>query len=361
MRSLLLASCVVGFLGAAPPAPATVDAVVDRHVAALGGLARIHAITSFVHRGWYHEGDLRIATYLAQRRPFYRVIGTPARTLTSIHEGYDGSAWEYYPDPGIVVRTVGAAAAATRHGAAFDDPLVEYRLHGTTLALGDATSFEGKQVVELDVTLADGFRQKLFVDTTSWMIAGDERVVPMHAFGERYVTHNVLTDYRPEGGVMAAHHFAEIDSATGKVLDESGIDTVEINSELPLAQFSPPQWDRTPLQTMVQRIYDERDDAVPVLATYRDFGATFDVHDSKVGDAVDFVGYQCLKMGHADVSVALLARNVADHPGSARAHFGLGRALEAGGDRLRAREEYGRALAIDPQYGRARTALDALR
>ena len=78
------------------------------------------------------------------------------------------------------------------------------------------------------------------------------------------------------------------------------------------------------------------------------------------GDAVDFVGYQCLKMGHADTAVALLKLNVADNPRSARAHFGLGRALEASGDTAGAISEYRAAVAIDPGYARAQAALDML-
>ena len=98
---------------------------------------------------------------------------------------------------------------------------------------------------------------------------------------------------------MRAHRFQEIDEKTGATLTESAVTSVEINPSLPLSMFSPPIWDRTPLQQMIQRIYDERDEARSVLATYRDFTQLVDMHSGAVGDAVDFVGYQCLKMGHA--------------------------------------------------------------
>ena len=77
-------------------------------------------------------------------RPFYRVIGDPRTDpLGEIHEGYDGSAWEYYPDPGIVVRTVGAAADASRHTAAFDDPLVNHARRNIRLTLEAPTTLSG--------------------------------------------------------------------------------------------------------------------------------------------------------------------------------------------------------------------------
>src|SRR6185503_6088755 len=132
----------------------------------------------------------------------------------------------------------------------------------------------------------------------------------MHAFGQKYTTHDRFGDYRPEGGVMMAHTDAEVDSATGKVLDHGTLVSVEINPDLPMSMFSPPQWERTPLQQMIQRIYDERDEPAAVLATYRALRSIVSV---PTGDAVDFVGYQCLKMGHADTAIALLSRNVADN------------------------------------------------
>jgi len=358
---MVLFAFLLSVVTAAAAVPSTaIDALVARHVEALGGAARLRAITARVERGRYREGDLDIATYAAYRRPFFRVIGDPAKALTTIHEGYDGSAWEYYPDPGIVVRTVGAAAAAARHAAAFDDPLVDYRTHGTALADGGDATIDGHAARVLHVTLADGFAEDIYLDRASALIVAIERTVPMHAFGRRYRTHDEISDYRPEGGVLYPHRFREIDTATGKVLTESTITTMEINPDLPFTLFSPPGWERTPLQTMVQRIYDERDEAASAIATYRDFTAAYPADPNEV-NAVDFVGYQTLKMGHADTAVALLTQNVAKFPQSARAHYGLGRALNEQGKVDLARAQFRAALAIDPAFERARTALDQLR
>jgi tetratricopeptide (TPR) repeat protein len=191
------------------------------------------------------------------------------------------------------------------------------------------------------------------------MIAGYARTVPFHAFGENLPTHIELGDYRPEGGVMTAHSDREIDTASGRVLDYGTVESVEINPAFPVAQFSPPEWERTPLQRMIQRLYDERTDAAAVMATYRNFRRAFG--DMASGDAVDFTGYQILKSGQTATAVSLLTQNAADNPNSARAHFGLGRALDTAGQKEAARVEYERALAIDPNFVRARTARDALK
>jgi len=359
--NLLFAALLGAWMGiAVPQTTPTVDDIAQAHIAALGGIEKIHAVHSFVLHGTYHEGDLNIHTTVTQMRPFYRVIGNMAEPLTHLHEGYDGSSWEYYPNPGIVVRTVGAAAATTPHSAMFDDALVDYREHGTSISLDGSTDFAGNRVYLLHVTLADGFREDLFVDTKTWMIDGYARITPFHAFGTKYTTHTEMSDYRPEGGIMMAHRNREIDSATGKVFDEGTVESVDINPSLPLSIFSPPVWDRTPLQQMIQRIYDERTDTSAVMQTYRDFKAQIGPTIS-TADAVDFVGYQCLKMGETNTAVTLLAQNVADYPQSPRAHFGLGRALKTQGKSAEAGSEFDRALALDPTFVSARTALDALK
>jgi hypothetical protein len=280
-----------------PQSPA-LDAIVHNHVTALGGEKAIAAITSDIERGWYREADFKIDTFTARMRPFYRVIGDPrVNPLGEIHEGYDGSAWEYYPDPGIVVRTVGAAADATRHAAAFDDPLVDHARRGIRLMLEAPATVLGKREYTIRTVLVDGFSEDLYINPATWMIDAEKRIVPMHAFGKRYTTIDILSEYRPEGGVMRAHDFKEVDEQTGTILTEGAVTAVEINPSLPLSMFSPPVWNRTPLQEMIQRIYDERDEARSVMATYRDFAQLLDVHAPAAGDAVDFVGYQCLKWG----------------------------------------------------------------
>ena len=358
---LLFAAFVSACTGiAAAQNATTVDEIVNAHIAALGGIEKIHAIHSFVLHGTYHEGNLNIKATVTQMRPFYRVIGNMAEPLTHLHEGYDGSSWEYYPDPGIVVRTVGAAASATRHSAMFDDALVDYRVHATTIILDGTTDFAGSRAWLLHVTLADGLREDLFVNTKTFMIDGYARIVPFHAFGTNYTTHMEMSDYRPEGGVMMPHRSREVDTATGKVFDEGTVESVDINPPLSPAIFSPPVWDRTPLQQMIQRIYDERTDSSAVMQTYRDFKRVIDPATS-TADAVDFVGYQCLKMGDTNTAVTLLTQNVADYPNSPRAHYGLGRALKTQGKSAEAGAEFDRALALDPTFVSARTARDALK
>lgn len=141
MRKIAIALLFAGFCLAQQDL--TLDQIVARHVEAIGGMEKIHALKSLVLRGMYHEGGsipegtpIVARSYMAFLRPYYQVIGDPADPNPDLREGFDGSSWEYYGDPGVVLRTVGAAAAATRHTAEFlHDSLIDYSEQGTQLEL----------------------------------------------------------------------------------------------------------------------------------------------------------------------------------------------------------------------------------
>jgi len=120
----------------------------------------------------------------------------------------------------------------------------------------------------------------------------------------------------------------------------------------------PPQIRRTPLQTLMDQIFRERDDADAVEWTYHDFRNAYPAINTET--AMEVIGYQALKMGSTAAAVHLLERNRGDYPNSAAAAFGLGRAYKAAGRATEAKLQFERALALDPNHQRAKTALAEL-
>ncbi|HXE63905.1 MAG TPA: hypothetical protein VN519_10220, partial [Bryobacteraceae bacterium] len=329
-------------LGAAAAAFAqqalTLEQIVQKHVDAIGGIKKIHALKSLVIRGMYHEGGeippgtpIVARNYMAFLRPCYQVIGDPANPNPDLREGFDGSSWEYYGDPGVVIRTVGAAAAATRHTAEFlHDSLVDYRENGTKLELQGTEKIDGKDCYRIFVTLSDGFRKYLFVDVESFMIVAGRGSAPIHAFGAPVTTEGRFLDYQPTNGVLMPHRIIEVELATGKVLSDARNVTIEANTITDPSIFSPAPRKKTPLQDLLEKLYEERTDSVSVLYSYRLFRRTHPDVDTREG--IEFIGYQMAKTKDYPSSIELLRENAADYPNSASAQFGLGRALQASGD-----------------------------
>jgi tetratricopeptide (TPR) repeat protein len=356
----LLALLMSFSLASASQEKLSLEQIIERHIQALGGQQKIDAIHTIVYHLTYREGTFVMPDgYMAKMPPYYKTLGDPKNLKVDVNEGYDGSAWEYYSDPGVVLRTVGAAAAATRHGTELIDLLSDAKALGAHAELAGVEAFAGRPAYKLHVTLADGFEKDLFVDAQSFLIAGDRRAAPVHAFGAAVRSENHFGDYRPVNGVLFPFNVQEVEIATGRELNSVTMQSITMNEEFDVTYFSPPQFERTQLQHMLEQLYMERTDPVSVTWTYRTFRAANPAIDTHAG--VEFIGYQMAKMGDLNGAIELLKANTADYPKSASAQYGLGRAYKAAGDVQNARASFQKALEIDPNFKKASDGLNAVR
>lgn len=368
LRCLLLALSLLAAPLRATDTP-TVDEIIANHIAARGGHEALAAIETLVHsQGLYREPGYEGSgeAFMAHARPYFKVVGNPETAgadLGGFMEGYDGAAWEWLAEPGVVIRTVGEAAAASRHGAYLDGTLVDYRERGSTAELGEVVQIGDRRAWQITLIARDGFRRDYFIDTETWLVIAERMSAPIHAYGEPVSRETRLGDYRRIAGVLFAHHFAETDLATGEMVSEMRWSRIEANRDLPRWWFSPPPSralaaEQTPLQAFLEHLYYERTDSEAVMWTYHEFHWAYPEIDTLAG--VGLIGYQMLKMGDTEAAVRLLEANLASHPEAASAAFEVGRAYAAAGRKDAARVAFERALELDPEHRRAQRGLGLL-
>lgn len=339
--------------------PPSVDAIVARYVAARGGAEKMKAIRNIIYRGVYTEGaHTSPHAAMSLMRPYYKLVGDAEHPNPEFAEGYDGSAWEFYADPGIVIRTVGAASAAGRHATSIDGSLVDYRERSDVVTLAGQEKIDGRDAYRLHVRLPHGFEEEVFIDGETYLLVAERKSAPIHAFGASVASEERVGDYRPVAGVLFAFQHREVEIATGKVLNEMQWKSIVVNRDLDPRVFSPPDLVRTPLQKLLDQLYLERGDVAAVLWSYRDFRRAYPDVDTR--EAIEVIGYQILKTGSTDAAIALLETNAAAYPGSATSAFGLGRAYRAAGQNEKARADLRRALRLDPNHKRAAAMLEEL-
>lgn len=344
------------------PQELSADDIVARHLEARGGAGQLKAIQTVVYRnGTYREGSYSSAgrAFMAMARPYYKIVGDPTDSTSDFHEGYDGSAWEWYKAPGFVVRTVGAANAALRHNLDPEGSLSDYRAKGSAIErMADAT-VAGRRAYAIQLTMSDGYRSLILIDAESFLIVALRKSAPIHAFGAAVTSEERFSDYRTVNGLQFPFRSTEIEIATGKELNSMAWGAIELNRELPRDWFSPPDFRRSPLQELLEQLYAERSDTSSIRWSYRSFRRAYPDVDSRAG--IEAIGYQMLKMGDHAGAIAVLTMNEQDYPQSSSAAFGVGRAHATAGDSASARQAYERALRLDPNNKRAADALAALR
>lgn len=362
--SALLALAFAVFLSTplrAEAPPPTLDQIIARHIQARGGEAALRALVSVKWSdGQYSENGVAEGgghASMIRMRPYFKLVGDPTAN-PDIMEGYDGSAWEWYRDPGVTLRTVGAANAASRHFLDVEGPFLDWKAKGEKLELVGKADIGGRPCWQVRLTMMDGFTVEEFFDAKTWLNIAERQSAPIHAFGASVTVESRFDDWRPVAGVLFNFNDRAVEIATGKELSAMHWGKIEANQPIPREWFSPPVYQPTPLQDLMQHLYDERDDASAMLWTWSVFRRAHP--DLDVSTAAQVAGYQALKMGDVAPAIALLERASADYPDSADTAFGLGRAYATAGRNDDARREYERALKLDPKHPRAARALAGL-
>lgn len=337
------------------------DDVVARHLEARGGAKRLRSIETVTYsKGLYREGSYVGSgrAFMAMARPYFKIVGDPDDSSSSFREGYDGSAWEWYRSPGVVVRTVGAANAAMRHNLDPDGPFSDYREKGSRIERVADGDVGGRPAYGIVLTLRDGESALYLLDQKTFLIAAVRKTAPIHAFGKAVATEERAGDYRAVDGILFSFSSTEVEIATGKVLNSMTWGAIEVNRPLPPEWFAPPSFVRSPLQAFLEQLYYERSDTTSLQWSYLAFRRGHPEIDTRAG--IEMIGYQILKMGDRAGAISLLTRNTRDFPQSSTSAFALGRALATAGDTTTARQELTRAIHLDPANKAAADALTTL-
>jgi len=338
----------------------TLDQIIERYTEAIGGVENIKKIENLVYsQGKYREGDYVGSgqAMMSMARPWFKLVGDKNRP-NSFMEGYDGSAWEYFGNPRVVIRTDGPPSEAIRHYAGVERPLFEYWKKGSSAVLLGETTLGLIPVYVIKLIRRDGHIEQFYLDKESFLALAVGGEAPIHAFGPEVETLTRLMDYREVAGVLIAHRNETVHMPGGEPFASMQWGKVEANVVLPDDWFSPPEFTRTREEKLIEDLYGQRADWTSILWTYEEFRRGFPEIDTTT--PVNIAGFQILKMGQVENAIRLLEINTKDNPDSAETRFGLGRAYRTGGRFEEAKEQFEMALEINPAYERAKKALEEL-
>jgi hypothetical protein len=232
---------LVAGIGACSPASAhehepdssapTADEIIAHYYRAIGGHDLLEQVVTRHMWGTYSEGALDANTDIVWKRPALRRVNVHAPGF-DYSEGFDGKTWEYNFQKHQLVVDTGAAADAGRRGAEFDESFVDFAGKGHTVQMVGSEHFGDRSAHRIRVILADGWQKEYVFDDSTGLILALRKAMPLHATGPAVTSITSYEDWRPEGGVLQAHRFAEHDVQSGRLMNTLQWDSIRTNVKL---------------------------------------------------------------------------------------------------------------------------------
>ena len=259
LLTTISAACVAALLASGPVAFAASAAgtaqaaavshmgaaqIVERNIAARGGLQAWHAVNTMTMSGQIEVGGKKNT-----RLPFTMTMKRPNKSRFEIRfneqtafQVYDGAqGWKVRPflgrdevEPYTPAEVKSAAASAE-----FDGPLIDYASKGSRVDALGMDSVEGRRAYVLKLTTKDNMSRRIWVDASSFLelkIDGEPRKLD----GRMHDVAIFYRDYKKENGLVIPHTLETVVSGV-KPTHKLTIDHVTVNPPTDDTLFAKPQ------------------------------------------------------------------------------------------------------------------------
>ena len=251
MRRLAIAALAAGFAagplakGQGPAARLSAEQIVAKNVAARGGLDAWRKIETMIwigHLESVHAPMPSMPFVMEQKRPNktrFEINAMGQRTVR-VFDGAQG--WKLRPAqngrPDAQPYTPEELKFVQR-APGLDGPLIDYAAKGNLVSLEALDELEGRKAYRLNVRLASGERDQLWVDARTFLDIRFDRVIDGAAGVPRRVVSVFYRDYKKFEGVQIPS-VIETGTGPGNTPDKMVIEKVVLNAPLNDSAFSSP-------------------------------------------------------------------------------------------------------------------------
>lgn len=354
------------------------DQIIQKAVAAMGGLERIHAIHSLVFRGFHYEGSYKQEyagskkgdATMIRMRPGARLVGCRPEVPAcngqwgQIVEAFDGKhGWELNWPRQRLVYTVNKAERALRCGAQFDFLFIDYKERGFHAAHQGRKTVLGKEAEAVQVDEEGCSSAVYYFDPKTFELLMSQLTIPIHARGDAVETVAVYKEFKIVNGVRLPSRSEEVNLKTGEVIDGGEWTSIEANTLHDAKIFEPPSVHPVGITAVVLEMLRSAADATPpqMMTAYSKFRATPEGQQANVIYDMNWLGYELLKVDKYHHALAVFRQIIAENPGSGEAYGNLGEAYLQQHDSGNAISAFQQAVDLGVQGDDVRRKLAALR
>ena len=201
---MLAASAATAVIAQTDP---SVDQVVDKHLAAMGGADKLKAIQSMRMTGTavIGGGQMEAPMTLQVKRPGKSRLDMPVQGRTFV-QAFDGeSGWSINPFTGSTEpqRMGEDETRAARDSSELEGAMVDYKAKGHTIELLGKEDVDGTPAYKLKMTKKSGAVETHFLDAETYL--GLKTIVKRKIQGNEMEIEIVPSKFKPVNGVMMPH------------------------------------------------------------------------------------------------------------------------------------------------------------
>jgi outer membrane lipoprotein-sorting protein len=235
-----LAASALVLLATPEETPLTVDQIVQKHVEALGGAAKLNAIQSLVVTGTASIlGQTEAPLTIRVKRPNLMRLEMTFQGR-KIVQAFDGTtAWTV--NPTVSSEPKQSSEEDTRAAQESSDfiggNLVDYKSKGNTVELVDKEELEGVSVYKLKITKKNGSIEYDYLDAKSFLpIRTEGRRTQL---GQEILYESKIANYKPVEGVLMPFSLTQL--VNGRLAMEITVEKMDANVPLDAAVFKMPE------------------------------------------------------------------------------------------------------------------------
>jgi hypothetical protein len=223
---------------ASAPAALTVEQIVEKHVAARGGLKRIRAIQTLRESGRMTEGPNRMALVTRElKRPAQSRFEITLQGVTGVFVSDGTKGWKLNPFDGDF-EPKALPEEAVREAAEQSDiegPLVDWKAKGHAITLAGRESIDGRDAYKIQVTLKSGGTRTEYIDARTFLRVRVDSTRTVK--GRPVQVSATFGDYKKSGGVAFPRQ-VEISASGRPQKMQIVVDKIEVNPPLPADRFA---------------------------------------------------------------------------------------------------------------------------
>jgi outer membrane lipoprotein-sorting protein len=242
-RSIPIAMLAVSalLLSATPvEAPLTADQIVQKHVEAIGGMAKLNAIQTLVVTGKASIlGQTEAPLTIQVKRPNMLRLAMKFQGH-EIVQAFDGvTAWTRNPLIGAEAKASSEedTRAAEESSDFIGGNLVDYKSKGNMVELVDREEIEGVSVYKLKITKKNGSVEYDYLDAKSFLPVKTEG--RRRQLGKEVLYESKIADYKPVEGVLMPFRLTQL--VNGRLAMEITVEKMEANVPLDETVFKMPE------------------------------------------------------------------------------------------------------------------------